>query len=42
MAVLMLQPTVLSEVGLRHNNEDAAFASSRLVASNAAIMKMTA
>jgi protein phosphatase len=28
----MLQPTVLSEVGLRGNNEDAAFASPRLVA----------
>ena len=28
----MLRPTVLSEVGLRQNNEDAAFASSRLVA----------
>lgn len=32
VAALMLQPTVLSEVGLRGNNEDAAFASSRLVA----------
>lgn len=32
MAVLMLAPTVLSEVGLRRNNEDATFASSRLVA----------
>ena len=28
----MLQPTVLSEVGLRGNNEDAAFASPRLLA----------
>jgi PPM family protein phosphatase len=28
----MLQPTVLSEVGLRSNNEDSVFASSRLVA----------
>jgi serine/threonine protein phosphatase PrpC len=28
----MLRPTVLSEVGLRSNNEDAVFASSRLVA----------
>jgi PPM family protein phosphatase len=28
----MLQPTVLSEVGLRHNNEDAVYASPRLVA----------
>jgi PPM family protein phosphatase len=32
MFALMLQPTVLSEVGLRGNNEDAAFASPRLVA----------
>ena len=28
----MLQPTVLSEIGLRGNNEDAAYASSRLLA----------
>jgi serine/threonine protein phosphatase PrpC len=27
-----MQPTVLSEVGLRENNEDAAFASPRLLA----------
>jgi protein phosphatase len=32
MFALMLRPTVLSEVGLRGNNEDATFASSRLVA----------
>lgn len=32
MSALILQPTVLSEVGLRDNNEDAAFASPRLVA----------
>jgi PPM family protein phosphatase len=32
MSALMLQPTVLSEVGLRGNNEDAAFASPRLFA----------
>ena len=32
MTALMLRPTVLSEVGLRGNNEDAAFASPRLVA----------
>ncbi|HEX3617867.1 MAG TPA: protein phosphatase 2C domain-containing protein [Solirubrobacteraceae bacterium] len=32
MPALILQPAVLSEVGLRGNNEDAAFASPRLVA----------
>ena len=32
MSALILQPTVLSEVGLRGNNEDAAYASPRLVA----------
>ena len=32
MSALMLQPAVMSDVGLRGNNEDAAFASSRLVA----------
>jgi protein phosphatase len=32
MPALKLAPTVVSEVGLRGNNEDAAFASSRLVA----------
>lgn len=32
MPALMLQPAVLSDVGLRGNNEDAAFASSRLLA----------
>jgi len=32
MPALILQPTVVSEVGLRGNNEDAAFASPRLVA----------
>jgi protein phosphatase len=32
VSALILQPTVVSEVGLRGNNEDAAFASPRLVA----------
>ncbi|MDQ6729091.1 MAG: protein phosphatase 2C domain-containing protein [Actinomycetota bacterium] len=32
MSALTMQPTVLSEVGLREHNEDAAFASPRLVA----------
>jgi protein phosphatase len=32
MPALILQPTLLSEVGLRGNNEDAAFASPRLLA----------
>lgn len=32
MTALMLRPTILSEVGLRGNNEDAAFASPRLLA----------
>jgi protein phosphatase len=32
MPALMLVPAVLSEVGLRGNNEDAAFASPRLIA----------
>ncbi len=32
MSALTMQPTVLSEVGRRENNEDAAFASPRLVA----------
>ena len=32
MSALMLQPAVLSDVGLRGNNEDAVFASSRLLA----------